>query len=72
MVIRGHIKNGVVVPDEPLSLPEGTCVHIQIPTAPAKSGTTRRGGIWKGQIHIADDFDSLPPDISEAFGIVAE
>ena len=25
-------------------------------------------GIWRGQVHIADDFDELPDDIAEAFG----
>lgn len=29
----------------------------------------RQGGQWKGRVRIADDFDSLPPDIAEAFGI---
>lgn len=29
MHIIGHIKQGVVVPDEPLSLPDGTRVKIQ-------------------------------------------
>ena len=28
----------------------------------------RRPGALKGLIHIADDFDQLPPDIAEAFG----
>jgi prevent-host-death family protein len=25
-------------------------------------------GIWRGRVHIADDFDELPDDIAEAFG----
>jgi prevent-host-death family protein len=25
-------------------------------------------GIWRGQVHIADDFDELPEDIAAAFG----
>jgi prevent-host-death family protein len=25
-------------------------------------------GIWRGQVHMADDFDELPDDIAEAFG----
>jgi prevent-host-death family protein len=29
----------------------------------------RQGGQWKGRVRIADDFDSLPSDIAEAFGI---
>jgi len=26
-------------------------------------------GIWRGQVHIADDFDELPDDMAEAFGM---
>lgn len=26
-------------------------------------------GVWEGQVEIADDFDELPDDIAEAFGI---
>ncbi|WP_442483984.1 hypothetical protein [Aeoliella sp. SH292] len=29
----------------------------------------RRGGQWKGQVVIADDFDELPDDMREAFGM---
>ena len=29
----------------------------------------RVGGQWKGRVHIADDFDTLPPDLATAFGI---
>lgn len=29
----------------------------------------RRPGALKGQIHIAPDFDELPDDIAEAFGM---
>jgi prevent-host-death family protein len=25
-------------------------------------------GVWRGRVHIADDFDELPEDIAEAFG----
>lgn len=27
-------------------------------------------GIWKGQVHMEDDFDELPPDIAAALGII--
>jgi len=33
---------------------------------PAKA---RKPGALKGKIQIADDFDELPPDIAEAFGL---
>lgn len=29
----------------------------------------RTGGQWKGRVHIAPDFDTLPDDIASAFGI---
>ena len=29
----------------------------------------RRGGQWKGQVTIAPDFDDLPDDIAESFGV---
>ena len=31
----------------------------------------RVGGQWKGRVRIAEDFDSLPPDIATAFGLDA-
>ena len=67
MVIRGHFQNGVIVPDEPVSLPEGASVRIEI-VAPEPQKVRRRGGMWKGQVVIADDFDALPPELAEAFG----
>ena len=33
------------------------------------NGLMSIAGIYKGQIHIADDFDELPDDIAEAFGM---
>lgn len=29
----------------------------------------RRGGQWQGKIHIAKDFNELPEDIANAFGL---
>jgi prevent-host-death family protein len=29
----------------------------------------RRGGQWRGRVRTADDFDQLPQDIAEAFGL---
>jgi prevent-host-death family protein len=25
-------------------------------------------GVWRGRVHIAEDFDELPDDIADAFG----
>lgn len=29
----------------------------------------RVGGQWKGRVRIAEDFDALPEDVAEAFGM---
>ena len=29
----------------------------------------RQGGQWKGQVIISSDFDELPDDLAEAFGV---
>ena len=37
---------------------------------PYTQGTgPRKLGLWKGRVYIADDFDELPEDIAEAFGM---
>jgi hypothetical protein len=33
MTYRGHIKNGVAVLDQPIQLPDGTPVHVQVERA---------------------------------------
>ncbi len=25
-------------------------------------------GVWRGRVHVAEDFDELPEDVAEAFG----
>jgi hypothetical protein len=32
-------------------------------------GAKRQGGQWKGQVTIAPDFDDLPEDLAESFGM---
>jgi prevent-host-death family protein len=36
-----------------------------------RSQETRQPGALKGKIKIADDFDDLPDDIAESFGMVS-
>jgi len=71
MSIGGSIRDGVVIPDQPLGLPNGTRVQIETHCAetPPTVRPKRLGGQWRGQVHIADDFDGLPGDIAAAFGM---
>ena len=71
MVVQGIVQDGIVIPKEPLSVPEGTQVTIEIaPSEQANvSMTPRQGGWLKGQVMISPDFDELPEEIREAFGM---
>ena len=72
-MLNGHVHNGVVVPDEPGSLPEGAAVRIEVIAFPEQENggkpEPRQGGQWKGQVVIRPDFDELPDDLAEAFGV---
>ncbi len=35
-------------------------------------GPARTPGAWKGKVIVHDDFDELPPDLADAFGIPTE
>ena len=73
MGVQGVVHNGVVVPNEPLMVPEGTHVTIEIENAKIDkmdaSFAPRQGGWLKGQVIIAPDFDELPDELREAFGM---
>ena len=42
--------------------PVAMLVPYRVPTTPRKLG-----GTWAGKVKIADDFDTLPPELAEAF-----
>ncbi len=70
MTYQGRVQNGQVVLDDPASLPEGALVRVELVTAlPEDSKPPRKGGIWKGRVHIESDFDELPDDLAVAFGV---
>ena len=70
MVIGGVIRSGVVVPDRPLALAEGTRVQIEVAQTPEPAAPReRRGGWWRGQVRMSPDFDELPEDVARAFGM---
>jgi prevent-host-death family protein len=39
-----------------------------VPERPA-GGFASLAGAWRDQVHVAEDFDELPDDIADAFGI---
>jgi hypothetical protein len=59
MLLQAHVRNGVIVPDESIQLPEGTLVRIEVVAdePPANPSARRQGGQYAGQIWMAPDFD---------------
>lgn len=71
MVLSGHVLNGMIVADDPVALPEGAQVRIEVmlnDIAPSQQ-PPRRGGQYAGQIWMAPDFDEWPADIQESLGM---
>jgi hypothetical protein len=63
MVVRGRVKNGTVVLDEPTKLPEGAEVEVSVLAPPAPE-------------HVENDgptlYDRLKPIIGAAQGLPAD
>ena len=58
MTYRGHVKDGVVVLDDPVKLPEGAVVRVELaPAEDARTLAERLGDV----IGIVDG----PPDLAE-------
>ena len=59
MSFQGHVQNGVVVFDEPVSLPEGRVARVEPATMPARKTLAER---YKNVISAAVD---LPADMAK-------
>ena len=46
----------------------GTPVARLVPVASSSSLQSVRG-VWRGRVRIADDFDELPDDVADSFGV---
>lgn len=59
MSYRGRVKNGVIVLDEPASLPEGAVVAVDL----VESATPKN---WADRLsNLIGSVDGLPPDFAE-------
>jgi len=63
MTVRGHIKNGAVVLDEPVKLPDGMDVEVELRPA---SKSAESGPTW-GEVFrdLAGSVEGLPTDMAE-------
>lgn len=71
MVVLGHVRNGQIVADDPVELPEGASVRIEVVGngTPQSQVVPRQGGQYAGQIWMAPDFDEWPDDLQESLGM---
>ena len=65
MVYRGHVKNGMVVLDDPCLLPEGAAVQIHvIPSAEPDAGVAEAPSLYERLKSVVGQAQGLPPDAS--------
>ena len=65
MTLEGRIENGVVVFNEPVSLPDGTAVRVEVvATTPAqeREAAERSGHFLNHYKNVIGTVDDLPPD----------
>jgi hypothetical protein len=60
MTYRGHIKNGQITLDDPIQLPEGVEVNVEIVKCSEGEPT-----IWNKLLELAGTVDGLPTDMAE-------
>ena len=65
MTMRGHIKNGAVVLDEPVKLPDGVDVEVDVRLV-VEQTDTESGPTW-GEVFrdLAGSVQGLPSDLAE-------
>lgn len=65
MSYRGHIKNGVVVLDDPAALPEGAAVEVEEVEGNQPSDMTARNPSFHDRYKsVIGDIAGMPPDLA--------
>ena len=65
MTLEGHIQNGVVVFNEPVSLPDGTPVRVEVvetTTAKDQPSAKQSGDFLSHYKNVIGTVEDLPPD----------
>lgn len=60
MTYRGHVKSGQIVLDEPVELPEGSAVNVELVQTISSQPT-----IWDKLLKLAGTVEGLPADLAE-------
>lgn len=65
MVYRGHIRNGMVVFDESVSVPEGTEVDVSVRAASVEETADEPPTLYERYKSFIGIADGLPSDMAE-------
>jgi hypothetical protein len=66
MTLRGHIRNGAVVLDEPAHLADGTAVEVRAVPETTPASTEDPGPTWAEVFRdVAGTVDGLPTDLAD-------
>jgi len=65
MTYRGHVKNGAVVLDDPVGLPEGAAVAVEVLGSAAEDTDDEGPTLAERLAPIIGKAENLPPDASE-------
>ncbi len=57
MTVLGHVRNGAIVLDQPLRVPEGTVARVELLTS-NQSGATRGGQLASSWVQSTRNSDS--------------
>lgn len=65
MTYRGHVQNGVVVLDDPVAIPEGTVVEIEVLLAPQPEASDGGGRtLVERLVSVIGKIEDLPTDFA--------
>ncbi len=65
MTVLGHIKNGVIVPDQPVVLPEGAAVRVEVlPLTEKKPEHAAQPSLVEKLLKYAGAATDLPADLA--------
>jgi hypothetical protein len=70
MVLSGHVKNGLIVLDDPVALPEGIAVSVAVAGSAETTTPVEAGSIWAAFTQISgaipeQELARLPTDGAE-------
>ncbi len=65
MVVHGRVKNGVIVLDEAVSLPEGARVEVVVRSQPGQAGETMSSAEHERMKELLDRIAAMPIEGSD-------